>query len=75
MKKRFTSKPVITALGLVAVVASSSSFAALSTEATAAQTAATGDAALYVGMAWAITTVSTLGFFGIKMFKKAMGRA
>lgn len=75
MKKITNSKTFVTALAVLASLASASSFAALSPEATAAQTQATGDAALYVGMAWAITTVSTMGFFGIKMFKRAMGKA
>jgi hypothetical protein len=75
MKNLLRSKVLVPALSVVAAVASSSSFAALSEQATAAQTQATGDAASYIGMAWAITTVVTMGFFGIKMFKRAMGKA
>lgn len=75
MKKLINSKIFVTAVALVGSLASASSFAALSPEATAAQTQAVGDAALYIGMAWAITTVVTMGFFGIKMFRKTMGKS
>lgn len=75
MKNILRSKFVTPAVALLVAVTSSSSFAELSSQATAAQTQATADAASYIGMAWAITTVVTMGFFGIKMFKRAMGKA
>lgn len=49
--------------------------AALSTEAQAAFTALETAGTDYVGAAWSVAIVIVVGFTGIKLFKKAVGRA
>lgn len=49
--------------------------AALSTEAQAAADAVSAAATDWIGVAWSIAIVVTVGFAGIKLFKKAIGKA
>ena len=49
--------------------------AALSTDAAAAFTALETAGADYVAAAWGVAVVIVVGFVGIKLFKKAVGRA
>lgn len=62
---------LVTLLSLTATQAQ----AALSTEAAAAFTALEGAGADYIAAAWGVAVVIVIGFVGIKLFKKAVGKA
>lgn len=71
MLKRNQLALVLATLSLMSVQA----HAALSTEAAAAFTALEASGEDYIAAAWSVAIVIVVGFVGIKLFKKAVGKA
>lgn len=71
MQKRIQQSAVLVGLMLLAGVAS----AAMPTEATAAFTSISDTVTGVLGLVWPVVTTLTVGFVGIKLFKKGANKA